>query len=57
MVKNYLKEIEKLNNENIENLLSLKKSLLKEAFSGKLKYDLYNNYKNNQILKNSPYNL
>ena len=29
-------EIERLNNENIENLLLLKKSLLKEAFSGKL---------------------
>ena len=29
-------EIERLNNDNIENLLLLKKSLLKEAFSGKL---------------------
>ena len=29
-------EIERLNNENIENLLLLKKSLLKEAFNGKL---------------------
>ena len=29
-------EIERLNNENIENLLLLKKSLLKEAFSGEL---------------------
>ena len=29
-----MEEIERLNNENIENLLLLKKSLLKEAFSG-----------------------
>ena len=31
-----MEEIERLNNENIENLLLLKKSLLKEAFSGRL---------------------
>lgn len=31
-----MEEIERLNNENIENLLLLKKSLLKEAFSGKM---------------------
>ena len=31
-----MEEIERLNNENIGNLLSLKKSLLKEAFSGRL---------------------
>lgn len=31
-----MEKVEKLNNENIENLLLLKKSLLKEAFSGNL---------------------
>lgn len=31
-----MEEIERLNNENINNLLLLKKSLLKEAFSGRL---------------------
>lgn len=33
-----MEKVEKLNNENIENLLLLKKSLLKEAFSGEREY-------------------
>ena len=36
-----MEEIERLNNENIENLLLLKNSLLKEVFSGRLIVDNY----------------